>query len=311
MSERSERNLGTAGVRSLGYLRIETTDVEAWRTFGTKVLGMVQGRGPDTGALYLRMDDLPARLVIVPGERDKLLAAGFELADPQSLALAARTLDEAGVAIKQAGAAELADRRVADMIRFDDPSGNPIELFWGAALDRTPAITPYGNRFVTGDMGLGHVVLPVTDDAAGLRFYTDLLGFQLRDSMRLAPELFGRPAGSDPIWMRFLGSSPRHHSVAFAPIPAASGIIHVMIEVDGLDAVGLAVDRCQKNGAPLVTTLGRHANDHMVSFYLRTPSGFDIEYGTGGLLVDGPSWVSRETTAHSVWGHRYLRGAPS
>ena len=55
--------------------------------------------------------------------------------------------------------------------------------------------------------------------------------------------------------------------------------------------------------------MGRHANDFMVSFYLRTPSGFDIEYGTGGLLVDSATWVSRETTAHSVWGHRFLRGA--
>jgi 3,4-dihydroxy-9,10-secoandrosta-1,3,5(10)-triene-9,17-dione 4,5-dioxygenase len=298
-----------SGIRSLGYLRIEATDIEAWRTFGLKVLGMVAGRGPDPAALYLRMDDFPARLVIVPGERDRLLAAGFEVSDARSLAEVARVLDEGGVAIKQGDAAEVAERQVAEMVRFDDPFGNTLELFCGAALDSRPAISPYGNSFVTGDMGLGHIVLPATDDAAGLRFYTELLGFQLRDSMRLAPELFGQPAGSDPIWMRFLGCSPRHHSLAFAPIPAASGIIHVMIEVDSLDHVGLALDRCQKNGAPLVTTMGKHANDHMVSFYLRTPSGFDIEYGTGGLLVDDATWVSRETRAHSVWGHRYLRGA--
>ena len=27
----------TTGIRSLGYLRIESTDIEAWRTFGVKV----------------------------------------------------------------------------------------------------------------------------------------------------------------------------------------------------------------------------------------------------------------------------------
>jgi 3,4-dihydroxy-9,10-secoandrosta-1,3,5(10)-triene-9,17-dione 4,5-dioxygenase len=299
----------TSGVRSLGYLRIEATDVEAWRAFGTTVLGMVPGRGPDPSALYLRMDDFPARLVILPGERDRLVAAGFELADPQSLDHLARSLDEAGVAIKRAGAAELADRRVADMVYFDDPSGNPLELFWGATLDSRPAISPFGNRFVTGEMGLGHVVLPVTDDAAGLRFYTELLGFRLRDSMRLPRELVGLPPSDDPAWMRFLGCGPRHHSLAFAPMPAKAGIIHVMIEVDQLDDVGRALDRCQKQGAPLVTSLGRHANDHMVSFYLRTPSGFEIEYGTDGMLVDDATWVSRETTGHTLWGHRYLRGA--
>ena len=32
-------------IRSLGYLRIEATDMAAWREYGLKVLGMVEGRG--------------------------------------------------------------------------------------------------------------------------------------------------------------------------------------------------------------------------------------------------------------------------
>ena len=297
-----------SGVRSLGYLRIEATDVAAWREFGVKVLGMVEGRGPDPTAVYLRMDDFPARLVVVPGERDRLAAAGFELPDARSLAESVQALEVAGVATKQASAAELADRRVADMVRVDDPFGNPLELFWGAALDNRPAVSPYGTRFVTGDLGLGHVVLPATDDTAALRFYLDVLGFRLRDSMRLLPEAMGMPPSDTPLWMRFLGCGARHHSVAVAPLPTKTGIVHVMLEVATLDDVGRAMDRCQKNGAPLVSTLGRHANDLMVSFYLRTPSGFDIEYGTDGLVVDDATWVSRQTTAHSLWGHRFLRG---
>ena len=58
-------------IKSLGYLRIESTDVGAWREYGLKVLGMVEGSGPTEGALYLRMDEFPARLVIVPGEHDR------------------------------------------------------------------------------------------------------------------------------------------------------------------------------------------------------------------------------------------------
>jgi len=296
-------------IRSLGYLRIEATDVEAWRAFGVKVLGMVQGRGPDPDALYLRMDDFPARLVIVPGSRDRLLASGFELSDAPSLAALTRRLEESGVAVKQTTPEERAERRVSGLVRCDDPFGNTLELFCGAALDSRPAVSPYGNRFVTGDMGLGHVVLNASDDAAVLRFYTELLGFQLRDSMRLIPETIGLPPSDRPLWMRFLGCGPRHHSLALAPIPAPTGIVHIMLEVETLDDVGRAIDRCQRHGAPLIATLGRHANDFMVSFYLRTPSGFEIEYGTDGLRVDAATWVSRETTAHSVWGHRFLRGA--
>ena len=293
------------GIASLGYLRIESADVAAWREFGVRVLGMVEGRGPDAGAVYLRMDDFPARLVIVPGEQDRLLASGWEVAGEDDLIRAGRALDEAGVAVKSGTPAELAERRVGQMLRFDDPAGNALEVFCGAALEHRPAVSPYGNRFVTGLQGMGHVVLPVSDGDAALRFYTEVLGFRLRDSMRMAPELFGRPAGGPPLWMRFLGCNLRHHSLALAPFPAPAGIVHLMIEVASLDDVGRAMDRCARRGARMSATLGRHANDLMVSFYVATPGGFDIEYGTDGRLVDDATWVSRETTAISLWGHRF------
>jgi len=289
---------------SLGYLRIESTDVAAWREFGVRALGMVEGRGPDPGALYLRMDDFPARLVIVPGESDRLLASGWEVAGMDTFDQVARSLMDAGVAVKSGTGAELADRRVAALMRFDDPAGNAMEVFSGAALEHRPAVSPYGNRFVTGDQGLGHVVLPVSDEESALGFYTGVLGFRLRDSIRMAPELFGRPPGP-PLWMRFLGCNPRHHSLALAPFPAASGIVHLMVEVATLDDVGRAMDRCARRKAPVSATLGRHANDLMVSFYVRTPGGFDVEYGTGGRRVDDATWVTRETTAISLWGHSF------
>jgi 3,4-dihydroxy-9,10-secoandrosta-1,3,5(10)-triene-9,17-dione 4,5-dioxygenase len=296
------------GITSLGYLRIESADVAAWREFGVRVLGMVEGRGPNADALYLRMDDFPARLVILPGERDRLLASGWEAAGAADLAEIGRALDEAGVAVKTATSQELAERRVGQMLRFDDPSGNVLEVFCGAALEHRPAVSPYGNRFLTGLLGMGHVVLPVSDGEASLRFYTDVLGFRLRDSMRIAPELFGQPAGGPPLWLRFLGCNPRHHSLALAPFPAPAGIVHLMIEVSGLDDVGRAMDRCARRGARMSATLGRHANDLMVSFYVATPGGFDIEYGTDGRLVDDATWVSRETTAISLWGHQFAAG---
>ncbi|MEV6302337.1 iron-dependent extradiol dioxygenase HsaC [Actinoplanes sp. NPDC051861] len=294
-------------IRSLGYLRVESTDLPAWSDFGTKVLGMTLGRG-DSTSLYLRMDDLPARIVVVPSSRDRLFASGWEVADPAALARLTGVLEDNGVPFKAAGEDELAARRVDQMISVDDPFGNRLEFFCGAALDTRPALSAYGTRFVTGTQGMGHVVLPAHDDAAALRFYTEVLGFRLRDSMRLVPEHLGLPPSDKPLWMRFLGCGPRHHSVALAPIPAPTGLIHLMVETETIDDVGRAIDRCGRNKAPMISTLGRHANDEMVSFYVRTPSGFDIEYGTGGLTVDDRTWVARQTTAHSVWGHRFFGG---
>ena len=296
------------GIRSLAYMRIEATDMDAWRQYGLKVLGMVEGKGAVPGALYLRMDDFPARLVIVPGEKDRLLVSGWETANAAELQEIRTSLDNAGVPYKEGTAEQGQDRRVDELVIFEDPSGNTLEAFHGAALEHRRVVSPYGHRFVTGEQGLGHVVLSTDDDDASLRFYRDVLGFRLRDSMRLPPQMMGRPADGPPAWLRFFGCNPRHHSLAFLPMPTSSGIVHLMIEVENSDDVGLALDRALRKKVPMSATLGRHVNDLMLSFYMKTPGGFDIEFGCEGRQVEDSEWVARESTAVSLWGHDFSVG---
>ncbi|MEA5367512.1 VOC family protein [Amycolatopsis sp., V23-08] len=297
------------GIRSLGYLRIEATDMAAWREYGLKVLGMVEGAGENPDALYLRMDDFPARLVISPGAADRLATTGWEAANAAELAEIRSRLDSASVPYKEGTPEELADRRVDELISFDDPSGNTQEVFHGVALQHRRVVSPYGHRFVTGEQGLGHVVLSTKDDEASLRFYRDVLGFRLRDSMRLPPQMVGRPADGAPAWLRFFGCNPRHHSLAFLPMPTPSGIVHLMVEVEQTDDVGLCLDRAIRRKVPLSATLGRHVNDLMLSFYMKTPGGFDVEFGCEGRQVDDENWIARESTAVSLWGHDFSVGA--
>jgi 3,4-dihydroxy-9,10-secoandrosta-1,3,5(10)-triene-9,17-dione 4,5-dioxygenase len=297
-------------IQSLAYLRIEATDVAAWREFGLKVLGMIEGKGADPDALYLRMDDFPARLVILPGEKDRLAAVGWEAADAGALDDVRRALEQAGVPFKEGTRAERAERRVDELISFEDPTGNAQEVVHGVALEHRRVVSPYGHTFVTGEQGLGHIVLSTHDDEASLRFYRDVLGFRLRDSMRLPPQLVGRPSDGPPAWLRFLGCNPRHHSLAFLPMPTPSGIVHIMVEVGNTDDVGLALDRAKRRKVPMAATLGRHVNDLMLSFYMKSPGGFDVEFGTEGRQVrDDERWVARESTAVSLWGHDFSVGA--
>ena len=297
------------GIRSLGYLRIEATDMPAWRNYGLKVLGMVEGKGTDPESLYLRMDDFPARLVIVPGTRDRLAASGWETANAADLQEIRDRLESHGVPYKEGTAEQLADRCVDELITFEDPTGNTLEVFHGVALQHRRVVSPYGHRFVTGEQGLGHVVLSTRDDAEALHFYRDVLGFRLRDSMRLPPQFVGRPADGPPAWLRFFGCNPRHHSLAFLPMPTPSGIVHLMIEVENSDDVGLCIDRAKRNKVPMSATLGRHVNDLMLSFYMKTPGGFDVEFGCEGREVEDESWIARESTAVSLWGHDFSVGA--
>ncbi|AFA75115.1 iron-dependent extradiol dioxygenase HsaC [Gordonia polyisoprenivorans VH2] len=295
-------------IRSLGYMRIEATDVDAWREYGLKVLGMVEGAGTVDGALYLRMDDFPARLVIVPGEHDRLASSGWECANASALQDVRDRLSAAGVVYREAKDEELLERQVVEMIVFTDPAGNTIEAFHGVALQHRRIVSPYGHRFVTGEQGLGHVVLTCDDDKAALEFYRDVLGFSLRDSMRLPPQAVGREEGDEVPWLRFLGCNPRHHSLAFLPIPNSTGIVHLMVEVENSDDVGLCLDRALRRKVKMSATLGRHVNDLMLSFYMKTPGGFDVEFGCEGRTVADDDWIARESTAVSLWGHDFTVG---
>ncbi|MFD0151318.1 VOC family protein [Streptomyces sp. NPDC055721] len=293
-------------IRALGYLRLETTDLDAWRRYALDVLGMVQATGTTDDTLLLRVDDRVYRIAIQAGESDRLLAAGWEVANAAALAEATAELEAAGVAVKAADDAELAERRVQGLIHLTDPCGNPLEIYWGQAQDHTPLGTPYGNRFVTGDLGLGHVVLPVPDIETALDFYENLLGFQLRDSMKLPPQAVPTAAEQrDFHWMHFLSPNSRHHSLGLYPGALPPGIVHFMVELETLDDVGRGLDRTKAAGIPIASSLGRHTNDRMVSFYAQAPGGFQVEYGWDGLIVDPATWVAKEITADSFWGHQW------
>jgi 3,4-dihydroxy-9,10-secoandrosta-1,3,5(10)-triene-9,17-dione 4,5-dioxygenase len=299
-------------IKSMGYARVATTDPDAWKLFAGKVLGLAESRGPaavpDSGAnLYYRIDEVSARLVVFPSDVDRLECVGWELADHDALQAAREHLIKAGVEFAEGTPEELAERRVQELVRFSDPWDNVFELFHGITYEARPLVTPYDNKFVTGEQGMGHVVIPVGDDEAALEFYRDTLGFRLRDSMSMPGEFVGKEPGTKA-WLRFLGCNPRHHSLAFLPMPNPARCVHIMLEVAKLDDVGRALERVRKHKVPLSATLGRHMNDQMVSFYVKSPGGFDIEYGTEGLTVDDEKWVARESTAVSYWGHDFSVG---
>ncbi|MGH3704224.1 MAG: VOC family protein, partial [Agromyces sp.] len=112
--------------------------------------------------------------------------------------------------------------------------------------------------------------------------------------------------------VRFMGVNQRHHSLALCPAPPVDepGLVHLMMEAETLDAVGQALDRVAKLGFSISSTLGRHTNDKMVSFYVRAPGGWDLEFGCEGMLVDEAFYTAEEITADSYWGHDWSESEP-
>lgn len=288
-------------ILALGYLGLEVSDLEAWKVFVRDDLG-VQCTERGDGTIDLRVDAYASRIRLYQGPRDDLAYAGLEVRDTAALASLAERLAAAGVAVETVNADEARDRRVHRMIRFSDPEGNVHEAFFGALQKADdPFVSPRGVSFKTGRQGLGHVVLSCRDKPAMMTFFLETLGFRLSDhiSTEVVP---GRP-----LEISFMRCNGRHHSLALAPIPIAKKIVHLMLEVTSLDDVGRALHRCLASERHLTFTLGRHSNDDMLSFYPLTPSGFDLEYGWGGLEVDDEAWHVVTHDANSAWGHIYQR----
>lgn len=291
-------------IRGLSYFVAQSPDPVAWQRYAEDVLGMMVTPAPTDG-LYVKMDERPFRMLIVPGDEARYMASGWELGNEAAFNAAIATLNQADVSWRQGSAEQCEQRGVQALVHVTDPSGNRHELSWGHRSDCQPFVSPQGvPRFITGDMGLGHTVLPAPNFDATLAFAKDVLGFELSDIFNFRPD-----PSAPPIRIHFLHcKNSRHHSLALAEYPVPSGCVHVMVEVDNMTEVGRAHDRRLAHEVPLSATLGQHLNDRMTSFYMKTPSGFDLEYGYGGLLVDWQAHSAFEFTRVSLWGHDFSVG---
>lgn len=293
-------------IEQLAYVVAESREPAQWQLFGEQVVGLMARPAPD-GGLYLKADERDFRIAIVPGTQDRYYASGWQLADEAAYAEALASLRAAGVAVEEGSAELCCARRAQQLLVVHDPSGNRHELFWGPQSDFQRFCSPVGvPAFLTGELGMGHTVLPAPAFDASWSFFRDVFGFGLADLYRhrnpAAPE-----AGAQRIYFTHCANG-RHHSLALFEGEVPSGCVHIMLELPDMDALGRAYDRMLKHQVPLMATLGRHVNDEVTSFYLRTPAGFALELGYGGRVVDWSRHSVFEATAVSLWGHDFSVG---
>ena len=278
-------------IRALAYVTLEASNLEAWQVFADEFLGMPWSRASDT-QLFLRMDERAHRFDIRRGDGDRLLALGWEVASRRSLHDTATDLDNHGVEVARATDREARQLGVLDFISFHDPAGIRHEIVYGPVADFRPfMLTRPMSGYLTGNLGMGHAVIGVEDFDGCLDFYVNVLGLRISDTYKSS--------------IAFLHCNPRHHSVALVGSDRA-GLRHIMLETRLLDDVGSALDIANRGGY-LTRTLGRHSNDQAVSFYVATPSGWEIEYGWSGLQLNDEQWVACQVGgATSLWGHELV-----
>jgi 2,3-dihydroxybiphenyl 1,2-dioxygenase len=226
------------------------------------------------------------------GSEDGVAFIGWAVRDAVALEALATRLEAAGRPVAQLSVAVLEERGASAGIATTDPCGFRLEFILGQVQTDAPFRPGRSiSGFRTGPLGMGHAVLNVERIDDALPFYRDVLGFRLSDyALR-------------PFKAFFFHLNARHHSLALIESPRA-GLHHLMMEVNGIDDMGQGYDLAQLEPGRVATTLGRHTNDHMVSFYMRSPSGFMIEYGWGGRDIDPDTWRAVEMNyGPSLWGH--------
>ena len=277
-------------VAAFGYASLRSDKLDDWANYGAKFLGL-QLVERTRASLKFRMDDRKQRIV-VSSEAAAQDVFGWEVADAAQLDALAGRLEMAKIPVERLAAAAAGLRGVRAGIAFADPAGTRLEAFHGAETTQEPFAPGRSiSGFRTGALGMGHVVLHVASVEDLAWFYQDVLGFALSDYILKPFKAF------------FFHVNPRHHSLAMIET-GRSGIHHIMMELTSLDDVGQAYDIATGEPGRIATTLGRHTNDYMTSFYARTPDAFMIEYGWGGRSIDPKTWQPCEVTyGPSLWGH--------
>jgi biphenyl-2,3-diol 1,2-dioxygenase len=292
-------------VDELAYIGINAKDLEAWSAFAADVLGFEVCPDSDSDNLYLRMDINHHRFIVHPsgnGSED-VSYIGWQVRNATEMRTVAEQVETAGVSVTEGSAEEAAVRRVLGLVHFEDPHSKlRMEVSYGPQITYSPPFKPGRpiDGFLTGDLGLGHVVTYVPDVEAAERFYSEALGFATSDTPTIPG--VGRVGC-------FMYCNPRHHSLAFFANPEPQRCTnHVMLEHTTIDDVGSAYDICRDREL-IKVELGRHNNDRMFSFYATNPSGWYFEVGWGARQIDPETFAVEHysmggSSGMGEWGHR-------
>ena len=286
----------------LGYVVVESKRLDAWRRFGVDGLGLHVDRAPDK-AMAFRMDAHQRRLVVLEGPAEDVTALGWQLDDADTLETVRSRLVARGVAVTEGNADAARVRGVERFWRFTGPKRLSFELFTSPVFGASP-LRMVTSGFATGAGGMGHVAITSREPDSFLEFWQSI--FDARVSDRIEDRLDGIRFD-----FTFLRLNERHHSVAIAATcglrmdPIRTRIHHLNLQAATLDDVTTGYLRCRELGLRIANAIGQHPNDRELSFYVESPSGFEIELGWNPIVVhDEQAWQTARYRGISLWGHQ-------
>ncbi|MEU6845612.1 VOC family protein [Streptomyces sp. NPDC046716] len=288
------------GAVHLGYIVIETNHFADWQRFGTDAIGMHHD-ALASDLMRFRLDDQECRFLLRKGPAEDVVALGWHIDDHTSFEQIEARIRAHGVPVTQGSDEEAALRGVERLLRFPGPKGIAQEIYTNALRAAEP-LRMLASGFVTGDSGMGHVALTSTKPTRIRGYFNTVFDARLTDYI-------DETISGVKLKIRFLRVNERHHSIAVAatrglPVdPVRTRVQHLNIQAATLDDVAQSYQRVHELGFDMALSVGQHTNDKELSYYARTPSGFEWEVGWNPIVIDESIW---EPTIHqgiSIWGH--------
>ena len=278
-------NWQTLRADRLGYVALKVTDMEKSLAFWTEAVQLEITEKRDDKS-FLRGGMQHHWIALHQAEETGLARVGIEVADRETLARFENELGGAGVTVETGEAFQ--EDHIVEYLRFNDPSGNPLELYSDMVAMATPP------RPIAVDiLEIQHVVINIEHLGNTEEFYTGLLGMRVSDYI-----------GKMMFFAHFRNGW--HHGMGFAMTPGqTSGFHHVCFQPPDLDNVMRARARVKKLGYEITLDLLRHGPSGSVGFYFLGPDGVaEMSYGArlfGEEELFNPRHLSMSPETIDVW----------
>lgn len=293
-------NTSVFGAVHLGYIVIESNRFADWRRFGTDAIGMHHD-DLSRDLMRFRIDDHECRFLVQRGPAEDVVATGWHLDDHATFEQIEARIRAHGVPCVEGSAEEAKLRGVERLLRFPGPKGITQEIYTTPRLSSEP-LRMLASGFVTGDSGLGHIALTSTKPTQLRSYFNTVFDARLTDYI-------DETISGVKLKVRFLRVNERHHSIAIAAVrglpidPVRTRVQHLNVQAATLDDVARSYQRVCELGFDMALSVGQHTNDKELSYYARTPSGFEWEVGWNPIVVDETTWQPSTHQGISIWGH--------
>jgi catechol-2,3-dioxygenase len=238
----------------LGYLLLNVEDLERSVEFWTRAVNLEVSEERN-GRVYLRGGLQHHWIVLQEAPERGLARVGIEVAQRADLDAMEQNLRDAGIAVESGDGLE--SDRVLRYVRFNDPSGNPLELY----CDMITMPTPPNPRY-TELLDIQHIVLLTRNPVEAAEFYNKFIGLRVSDWIEQNTAFMNFRNG----WHHGIGVGGGRGNVG-RHVSELSGLSHVCFQPPDLDSVMKLRAVVHKLDLPVTRDLIRHGPSGSVGFY--------------------------------------------